>query len=452
MTPMRKKEIIVAVVSDVHGNLSALEAALADCNKQGVERVWNLGDFVGYVPFPNETIELLRQNCEVSIVGNYDLKVLSFAQTSEKWKIKKSDEKYISFKWNSAALTTVSTRYLEGLPKTKRLEVGGASVLLTHGSPASEEEGLIASTSAERLRELAKMAETDVVLGGHTHRPMVRREGGVLFVNAGSVGRPEGDRRATYAILRFSKGQVQVEHRFVGYDIERSAEAIRKAKLPEGYIDVITKAASLDTLKNRQAEKATDKEMMESAIALAKECKYEQRHTHQVERLAMSIFDQLGKLHKLGEEEGFLLRCAAVLHDIGWVEGRKAHHKTSLRIIMDSPVLRLDIERRRIVGLVARYHRKALPKEQHSYFCDLDANQRDIVCKLAGILRVADGLDRSHDSRIKDISCVADREQVKMVCHSGEPLDGEFALAAEKGSLFEQVFGRKLVFEHKPCR
>ena len=116
---------------------------------------------------------------------------------------------------------------------------------------------------------------------------------------------------------------------------------------------------------------------------------------------------------------------------------------------MDSPILRLDFERRRIVGLVARYHRKALPKEQHSYFRDLDSKDRDIVRKLAGILRVADGLDRSHESRVKDINCLADKKQVKMVCLSGKPLDGEFALAAEKGTLFEQVFARKIVFERQ---
>jgi exopolyphosphatase/guanosine-5'-triphosphate,3'-diphosphate pyrophosphatase len=191
---------------------------------------------------------------------------------------------------------------------------------------------------------------------------------------------------------------------------------------------------------------------MESVLALAKECKYEQEHTHQVERLALSIFDQLSELHKLGEAEKFLLRCAAILHDIGWMEGRKAHHKTSLRLIIDSPILRLDFERRRIVGLVARYHRKALPKEQHSYFCDLDAKGRDIVCKLAGILRVADGLDRSHESRVKDINCLIDKKQVKMVCRSEKPLDGEFALAAQKGELFEQAFNRKLVFERGACR
>jgi len=449
---MRKKEAVVAVVSDVHGNLPALEAVLADGVKRGIERVWNLGDFVGYIPFPNEVIELLRKNCEVSIIGNYDLKVLSFVAKSDKWKIKKSDEKYISFKWNSHALTKGSRRYLDELPKTKRIKIEGVNVLLTHGSPASEDEGLVADTPVKRLRELAKIAGADVVLGGHTHRPMVRRAGGVLFVNPGSVGRPEGDKRASYVILRFADGRVNVEHRLVEYDINRSAEAIKKAKLPESFVDVLNKAASLDTLRKRQVKKVPDKEVLESVIALAKKCNYEREHTHQVERLALTIFDQLRQLHKLGRAERFLLKCSAILHDIGWVEGRKAHHKTALRIIMNSPELKLDFERRRIVGLVARYHRKSLPKEKHSYFRDLDSKGRDVVSKLSAILRVADGLDRSHECRVKDINCKADKRQVRLICCSCKPIDGEFALAGEKGALFEQVFARKLVFEREVCR
>ncbi len=188
---------------------------------------------------------------------------------------------------------------------------------------------------------------------------------------------------------------------------------------------------------------------MEMVLALAKECKYEREHTHQVERLALKIFDQLGQLHKLGQRERFLLRCAAILHDIGWLEGQKGHHKTALRIIMDSPVLLFDFPRRRVIGLIARYHRKAMPKEQHAYFRDLDAKDRAIVRKLAGILRVADGLDRTHRSKVKDINCRENGKQVEIVCSSKEPLDAEFAAAMDKGKLFEQIFARKPAFERE---
>jgi exopolyphosphatase/pppGpp-phosphohydrolase len=191
---------------------------------------------------------------------------------------------------------------------------------------------------------------------------------------------------------------------------------------------------------------------IEAVLALAKECKYEREHTHQVERLALRIFDQLGRLHKLGQAERFLLQCAAILHDIGWLEGQKGHHKTALRIIMDSPVLRFNFPQRRIIGLTARYHRKSLPKEQHTYFRDLDAKDRYIVRKLSGILRVADGLDRMHQSKVKDISCRVGGKRIEMVCRSAVSLDAEFDAARDKGVLFEDVFAGKLVFERGACR
>ncbi len=191
---------------------------------------------------------------------------------------------------------------------------------------------------------------------------------------------------------------------------------------------------------------------MEAVLALAKECKYEREHAHQVERLALEIFDRLGRLHKLGQAERFLLQCAAILHDIGWMEGQKGHHKTALRIIMDSPVLRFDLPTRRIIGLIARYHRKAMPKEQHTYFCDLDAKDRDTVRKLAGILRVADGLDRMHQSKVKDISCRVDGKRIEIVCCSAVSLDAEFDAAKDKGTLLEDAFAGKLVFERRACR
>ena len=189
---------------------------------------------------------------------------------------------------------------------------------------------------------------------------------------------------------------------------------------------------------------------LEAVLALARKCNYEREHTHQVEKLALQLFDQLVELHHLGGQERFMLRCGALLHDIGWLEGQKGHHKTALRIIMDSPVLRFDFPQRRIIGLIARYHRKSLPEEQHSYYRDLDAKDRDIVRKLAGILRVADSLDRTHQSKVEDISCRAGRKQIWLTCRSVKSLESEFAAARDKAELFEQVFGRKLAMEHKP--
>jgi exopolyphosphatase/guanosine-5'-triphosphate,3'-diphosphate pyrophosphatase len=188
----------------------------------------------------------------------------------------------------------------------------------------------------------------------------------------------------------------------------------------------------------------------ETVLALAKRCNYERQHTHQVEGLALKIFDRLTPLHHLGGAERFLLQCGAVLHDIGWVEGQKGHHKTSIRIIMEDSNLPFDFRSKCIIGLLARYHRKALPSGRHSYFRDLDAKDQDIVRILAGILRVADGLDRTHRCLVRDINCRIDGRRIILTCRSAKLLELEFAAAGDKAELFEQVFGKKLVLKREP--
>jgi putative phosphoesterase len=465
---MREKAITVAVLSDVHGNLPAIEAVLADFRNRDVDRIWNLGDFVGYVPFPNEVIERLRDCGALSIIGNYDLKVLSFARKKRQWEKQKSADKFAVFEWNYKALSRSNRKYLGALPKTRRIKIAGLTVLLTHGSPASEDEGIIATTPARRLKELAAMVRADVILCGHTHRPMTRRTAKVLFINPGSVGRPEGDRRASYAILKFTgcgtgfqpvktrpgwPCHVTVRHYKVEYDISKAAAAIRRAALSAGLIDVLEKAASLDVLKqqskSRVSDKLTDEKRLKAVLALARKCNYEREHTHQVERLALKIFDQLARLHHLGSRERFLLHCGTILHDIGWIEGQKGHHKTALRIIMEDSNLPFDFRSKCIIGLLAKYHRKALPSNQHTYFRDLNVKDRNIVSILAGILRVADGLDRTHRSLVRDISCRVSGRRIILSCRSVEPLEWEFAASGDKAELFEKVFIKKLVLKRE---
>ena len=117
---------------------------------------------------------------------------------------------------------------------------------------------------------------------------------------------------------------------------------------------------------------------------------------------------------------------------------------------MENAALPFDFRDKSIIALLARYHRKALPKEQHTYFRDLNTKDRNIVRKLSGILRVADGLDRTHQSKVEDISCRAGRKQISLMCRSVESLESEFAAARDKAELFEQVFGRKLALKRKP--
>ena len=345
----------IALIGDVHANLPALEAVLDHAQEQRVEVVWNIGDFVGYGAFPNQVIEQLRQEPAVSIAGNYDLEVVNFQKNRRKWRKKKQAQKFLSFQWTHHTLTRRNREYLESLPKERELETGGLRILLTHGSPASQNEHLKPDTPQERLRELARTTESDVVICGHSHRSFVREAAGVTFVNTGSVGRADdGDPRACYAVLQIghsSDRAPQVDHYRVAYDVGRAVAAIREHRLPEAFAQMMIQGYALDEVMKAPERwtmpgastppvppwgNAEKERRLQAVLQLAKDCDYEEEHTHQVARLSLRLFDELEPLHRLGPKERFWLRCGALLHDIGWIEGRKGHHKTSLQLILDA--------------------------------------------------------------------------------------------------------------------
>jgi len=174
-----------------------------------------------------------------------------------------------------------------------------------------------------------------------------------------------------------------------------------------------------------------------------------------VTRLALRLFDELRTVHGLGPRERTWLQYAALLHDIGLIEGPKGHHKSSLRIILRSPILTLSKKERLIVGSVARYHRAVLPRPRHRHFARLSPAARRIVRILAGILRVADGLDYTHQSVVHDLVCDITTETIAVRCTCRIPPRGQSEGLAEaerqralsKGALLEQVLERRLIVE-----
>lgn len=186
---------------------------------------------------------------------------------------------------------------------------------------------------------------------------------------------------------------------------------------------------------------------LQAVLHLAESCRYEAEHTHQVARLALMLFDELRPIHRLGAEERLWLQCGALLHDIGWVEGQQRHHKTALRIILDTPLLPFETRERFVIASIARYHRKALPDEKHDHFAALKPADRQAVRVLAGMLRVADGLDRSHESLVQSLSCATSNQQLVIGCAARRPAEVECQYALAKGDLLEEVLGRKLVVE-----
>jgi putative phosphoesterase len=257
----------IAAIGDVHGNLPALEVVLAHIQAHKGQEIWNVGDFVGYGPFPDEVVKVLRKEASINILGNYDRKTLKVKKKRKKWEKTKAPEKWLAFLWAYEHLSKESRQFLRSLPETKRLKAGDWRVLVVHGSPADPDEYLTPATPVERLEELAAMAEADLVVCGHSHQPFVRQVNGVWFINTGTVGRPDdGDPRACYALLDLKPKKLEVTYHRLPYDIERTVEAIRKNGLPEDFARMMLEGRPLEVIQGDQSpEEETSQSETDSA-------------------------------------------------------------------------------------------------------------------------------------------------------------------------------------------
>lgn len=449
------KPVRVALIADIHGNLPALEAVLADARAHRTEQIWNLGDFLGYTPFPNDVIRVLQEQKAVSIIGNYDQKVLQFPKKKKDWKDTKRPDKFSAFEWNSQNLSETSQAYLRDLPEQRTLTVGEVSVMLCHGSPDDINEHLFSHTPEARLATLAASAGVSVVVCGHSHDAFTRRVNGTWFVNPGSCGRPEGgDWRAAYAVVTFAGQDVSVKHRRVEYDIERATRAIHAAGLPHAFIQVLKQGKKIDDLLPGEPEldgpeqdiEPTDPQTcLDRVYDVAKRYEFERAHAEQVRDLALSLCDQLADLApELGPDERRLLEYGSLLHDIGWYEGRQHHHETALDFIMKDRQMPLTVRQRQIVGLLARYHRSTLPKAEHPVYALLEETDRRRVDQLASFLRLADGLDKTHNSVVRRIDCHLSDNEVALTCRVKASAERERVMGQKKADLLERTFQRKV--------
>lgn len=225
-----------ALFSDVHGNAEALRAVLGDISAQGIDRVYCLGDLIGYGPDPNAVIDLIRGAGIATILGNYDDGV-AFDRGECGCYYADDEARRIgdaSYAFTAATVTPEHKVWLRTLPGELRLEAAGRRLHLFHGSPRRINEYLMADRDERTYRRLAAQADADILLFGHTHKPWHREYGGVLFVNVGSAGRPkDGDARAMYTVLRLEQDRPpEVEVRRVAYDVEKTARDVIAAGLP----------------------------------------------------------------------------------------------------------------------------------------------------------------------------------------------------------------------------
>ncbi len=170
-------------------------------------------------------------------------------------------------------------------------------------------------------------------------------------------------------------------------------------------------------------------------------------HSNHVEKLSSQIFNSLQPLHGYGQAEQKLLYAGSLLHDIGYyVNGNHEHHKNSMKLILKHGIEGFTEKQILMVANIAQYHRKALPSPKHKHWAKLEENEKDIVCKLSAILRIADGLDRSHRNLVHKISCKISPNIVTVYMGHFDELNNEIKSARRKSDLFKEVFRREITF------
>lgn len=230
----------IAFIADIHANIFALKKVLKDIEKQNVDKIICLGDLVGYAPYPNEVINLIKEKNILTIQGNYDestgeeLMVCGCDYESQK----ETENANKSLFWTQEEVSEENKKWLAELPKEKKIEIEGWNLYLVHGSPRKNNEYLYADS--KEVKEIAKNFEFDVLLSGHTHLPYFKVINEKYIVNAGSAGKPKhGNPRATYVILDIKKDSIDYTGREVKYNEEKIAKAIENNEiLPNDFAEL----------------------------------------------------------------------------------------------------------------------------------------------------------------------------------------------------------------------
>ncbi|HKP75171.1 MAG TPA: metallophosphoesterase family protein [Longimicrobiaceae bacterium] len=241
----------IALISDIHANLPALEAVLHHIGGQeNLAGTYHVGDLVGYAPWPNETVALLKGFRVRGIAGNYDSTVATdYKHCGCKYEDPRQEElSHVSYEWTRGHVSAETKRFLGALPfrldlRPRGGHLPGPTVILVHGTPTLNTLYWTQNRPDSfclKMAEHAGARKDDVICFGHTHKPWYREVEGIHFVNTGSVGRPkDGDWRAGYVVLDMSGDTPQVEFVRVEYDLERAMAGIRESELPDDFAEYL---------------------------------------------------------------------------------------------------------------------------------------------------------------------------------------------------------------------
>ena len=255
----------IAFFSDVHGNLPALHAVLADLDQRRPDFIFCLGDLVGYAPWPNEVVAEIRRRGIPTLAGNYD-QGIGLNSSDCGCAYQTDHDKALgaqSIAYTNAVVGDDERRYLRLLPKQMRLDFEAEPcdlrLLMVHGSPRRINQYLFEDFPEVSFLRLFESAGADVLLFGHTHKPYHRslpyaaETGETRYrhaLNIGSVGKPkDGDPRAAYLLLHLDENttladpaSLRSEFVRVAYDVEAAAQAVEKSTLPNEYAMMLRRA------------------------------------------------------------------------------------------------------------------------------------------------------------------------------------------------------------------
>jgi putative phosphoesterase len=432
-------EGLIGLISDVHGNLPALKAVLCDAESRGATVFLNAGDIIGRAPFNCETMSDIMRHEVVSVIGNFDRDMLGSRNSPPDDVAEAGGPTSRTAKLIVSELTGPEAIWLETLPEKMIANVAGRKLLLTHGSPDSICEKVTSGTPEARMKELAAMAKSEIVVHGHSHETLDVTIDGTRFLNPGSVGRQvDGDPRASYAVWDAAKGMADFYR--VAYPVHEVLDRMTECCWPKEEGIVYLRGCPVDR-PLPSPDGGEGRTWTDMAIsALAERGPYGE-HPMFVRKLSVKLFRELGKGLGLKRSDLALLECAAVLHDIGMVWGMKGHNKSSFDLIVMSPHLKVPFVDRMMIANIARYHRGSGPKRSHGNLLPLGRPEVERMSRLASLLRIADGLDCRHTQkvRVKRISAV--RKCMSIELANGKGFEEEIESAKKRADLYRSITG-----------
>lgn len=218
----------IAIISDIHGNMQALDAVLEDIKTEKCDKILCLGDLVMAGPEPEKTLNKIMALNNIEIIqGNTD-EMVAYADISAPKVKAVFPIMGNALEDDAKQLNENEIEYLKNLPKQKEIEIEGVKILMVHGSPRKNDENIFPNLKIEEVEEMIEGVSADIILCGHTHMPCgYQTNNNKTVVNVGSVGRPFTENpQSCYVVAEVKNGQIEFVHKFVDYDKETASKIL----------------------------------------------------------------------------------------------------------------------------------------------------------------------------------------------------------------------------------